>query len=50
MQLKFLKNTFYMIFLFMLFKAEKAILAGQLKRDFILSTAFSMNIKRDKHV
>ncbi|KOR75015.1 hypothetical protein RW49_22585, partial [Acinetobacter baumannii] len=26
------------------------ILAGQLKRDFILSTAFSMNIKRDKHV
>ena len=40
MQLKFLKNTFYMIFLFMLLKPKMAILAGQLKRDFILSTAF----------
>ncbi|WP_213069952.1 hypothetical protein, partial [Acinetobacter baumannii] len=51
MQLKFLKKYFLFDFLIHTFlKPKKAILAGQLKRDFILSTAFSMNIKRDKHV
>ncbi|MBN6527066.1 hypothetical protein JZM32_03545 [Acinetobacter pittii] len=51
MQLKFFKKYFLYDFLIHAFlKPEMAILAGQLKRDFILSTAFSMNIKRDKHV
>ncbi|WP_086443402.1 hypothetical protein [Acinetobacter baumannii] len=50
MQLKFLKKYFLYDFLIHAFlKPEMAILAGQLKRDFIF-TAFSMNIKRDKHV
>ncbi|MCG6643129.1 hypothetical protein GH750_07895 [Acinetobacter baumannii] len=52
MQLKFLKKYFLYDFLIHAFlKPKMIILAGQLKRDFIfLSTAFSMNIKRDKHV
>ncbi|MDC5672638.1 hypothetical protein OFM99_01120 [Acinetobacter baumannii] len=51
MQLKFLKKYFLYDFLIPAFlKPKMAILAGQMKRDFILSTAFFMNIKRDKHV
>ncbi len=51
MQLKFLKKYFLYDFLIHAFlKLKMTILAGQLKRDFILSTAFSINIKRDKHV
>ncbi|AZB93809.1 hypothetical protein DKC15_005660 [Acinetobacter pittii] len=49
--MKVFKKYFLYDFLIHAFlKPEMAILAGQLKRDFILSTAFSMNIKRDKHV
>lgn len=51
MQLKFFKKYFLYDFLIHAFlKPEMAILAGQFKRNFILSTAFTMNIKRDKHV
>lgn len=51
MQLKFLKKYFLYDFLIHAFlKPKMTILAGHLKRDFILSTAFFMNIKRDKHV
>ena len=50
MQLKFLKNTFYMIFLFMLFKAEKGNSCWSIEARFYFKYRFSMNIKRDKHV
>ncbi|MGN7600148.1 hypothetical protein ACTJL0_05430 [Acinetobacter baumannii] len=46
MQLKFLKKYFLYDFLIHAFlKPKKAILAGQLKRDFILSTAFFYEYK-----
>ncbi|TPS75290.1 hypothetical protein FJU45_05810 [Acinetobacter baumannii] len=49
--MKVFKKYFLYDFLIHAFlKPKMAILAGQLKRDFILSTAFFMNIKRDKHV
>ncbi|MFX5645907.1 hypothetical protein ABTD57_01530 [Acinetobacter baumannii] len=46
MQLKFLKKYFLYDFLIHAFlKPKKAILAGQLKQDFILSTAFFYEYK-----
>ncbi len=51
MQLNFLKKYCLSVFLVRASATPaRAPVAGQLQRNFILSAAFSMNIKRVKHV